>query len=115
MFRSLFSDINNSKSSKWCDVGGGDASINKEGRASDVGRLVRGQEQRSVGDFVSLSEAAHGDVHQSPLLLLFSVEEAHQQLRLQRTRACARRRKRKGLFVVVVRNESEKRKLNKKN
>src|SRR5689334_2697905 len=75
------------------DVGSGDASVNEEGAARHVGRLVRCEEEGAVGDLVRLTEPPHRDVHKPPLLLGFRVQEGHQQLSTKRTRAWSSNKK----------------------
>ena len=48
-------------------------------RARDEGGVVRGQEDDRAGDFLGLAEAAHRNVDQAALALLFAVEVFHQQ------------------------------------
>src|SRR5262245_47397426 len=44
-------------------VRGGYASVDGEGRAVDVGRVVRGQEQRGLRDLPGLRQSSRRDVH----------------------------------------------------
>ncbi len=46
----------------WC---GGEAAIDYEHLAGDVGGIWRGEECDCVGDFMGLTEAAHGDAFQA--------------------------------------------------
>eukprot|EP00128_Syssomonas_multiformis_P000968 Colp12_sorted_trinity150504_noHs@35954 len=71
----------------WCDVSSGDAAVHSESGPSNVGGLVRRKEENSVGDLLSLTEAAHGDMHKAALLLLLSVKEVHQEGSAQGARA----------------------------
>src|SRR5262245_65377089 len=50
----------------------------------DVRRFVRSQEQRRPRDLLRFAEAPHRNVYQSPPLLLFGVQVAHQQFGPQR-------------------------------
>src|SRR5262245_50489808 len=60
-------------------VRGGDAAVDEQRLAGHERRLVRGEEQRAVGDLDGLAEAAHRDVHQPASALGVVVEELGQQ------------------------------------
>lgn len=47
--------------------------------SSDERRVVRGEEEGTLGLLNCLAKATHGDVHHATVLLLGGVEEVHQE------------------------------------
>jgi len=69
----------------WSDVRRGQTAINFEISASHVTALIRSQEESGLRYLDGLSKSAHGQMHQTAVALLWSVEEIHQKGRFKWT------------------------------